>query len=118
MKPATVWAPPALMAIAALFTVGIDTQRSLSLRASLADVIPVEFAGHYGEDKLISDAEVEAAGVTDYLMRDYRSFPFTSATTTVNCGARRFTHPRTACRDQDGRRLLREQWTSLRRLVR
>ncbi len=74
MKPATVWAPPALMAIAALFTVGIDTQRSLSLRASLADVIPVEFAGHYGEDKLISDAEVEAAGVTDYLMRDYRSF--------------------------------------------
>ena len=74
MKPATVWAPPALMAIAALFTVGIDTQRSLSLRASLADVIPVEVAGHYGEDKLISDAEVEAAGVTDYLMRDYRAF--------------------------------------------
>jgi len=74
MKPATVWAPPALMAIAALFTVGIDTQRSLSLRASLADVIPVEVAGHYGEDKLISDADVEAAGVTDYLMRDYRSF--------------------------------------------
>ena len=74
MKPATVWAPPALMAIAALFTVGIDTQRSLSLRASLADVIPVEVAGHYGEDKLISDAEVEAAGVTDYLMRDYGAF--------------------------------------------
>ncbi len=74
MKPATVWAPPALMAIAALFTVGIDTQRSLSLRASLADVIPLEAAGHYGEDKLISDAEVEAAGVTDYLMRDYGAF--------------------------------------------
>ena len=74
MKPATVWAPPALMAIAALFTVGIDTQRSLSLRASLADVIPVEVAGHYGEDKLISDAEVEAAGVTDYLLRDYGAF--------------------------------------------
>lgn len=74
MKPATVWAPPALMAIAALFTVGIDTQRSLSLRASLADVIPLEVAGHYGEDKLISDAEVEAAGVTDYLMRDYGAF--------------------------------------------
>lgn len=73
MKPATVWAPPALMAIAALFTLGIDTQRSLSLRASLADVIPLEAAGHYGEDKLISDAEVEAAGVTDYLMRDYRA---------------------------------------------
>ena len=73
MKPATVWAPPALIAIAALFTVGIDTQRSLSLRASLADVIPMEVAGHYGEDKLISDAEVEAAGVTDYLMRDYRA---------------------------------------------
>lgn len=74
MKPATVWGPPALMAIAALFTVGIDTQRSLSLRASLADVIPMEVAGHYGEDKLISNAEVEAAGVTDYLMRDYRAF--------------------------------------------
>ena len=53
MKPATAWAPPALMAIAALFTVGIDTQRSLSLRASLAAVIPVEVAGHDGEDQLI-----------------------------------------------------------------
>ena len=74
MKPATVWAPPALMAIAALFTLGIDTQRSLSLRASLADVIPLEAAGHYGENKLLSDAEVEAAGVTDYLMRDYGAF--------------------------------------------
>ncbi len=79
MKPTTLWAPPVLMGIAALFTVGIDTQQSLPLRAPLAQVIPQEIVGHSGEDYAMSEVEARAAGVTDYLLRDYRTEPDSGA---------------------------------------
>ncbi len=79
MKPTSLWAPPVLMGIAALFTVGIETQQSLPLRAPLAQVIPQEIVGHSGEDHAMSEVEVRAAGVTDYLLRDYRTEPDSGA---------------------------------------
>ncbi len=65
------WSPALIMGIGGLFTVGIDTQRSLPLRAPLDSVVPVEIDGFKAEDVRISDAELEVAGVTDYLMRNY-----------------------------------------------
>lgn len=84
MKPTTLWAPPVLMGIAALFTVGIDTQQSLPLRAPLAQVIPQEIVGHSGEDYAMSDVEARAAGVTDYLLRDYGTEPDSGAVSTLS----------------------------------
>ena len=84
MRPSTLWAPPVLMGIAALFTVGIDTQQSLPLRAPLAEVIPREALGHSAEEVTISDAELEVAGVTDYLMRNYRAEADSGETSTFS----------------------------------
>ncbi len=67
----THWGPVAILSIGALFTVGIDTQRSLPLRAPLESVVPVEIAGRQGTDVSIEAAELEAAGVTSHLMRNY-----------------------------------------------
>ena len=79
MKPTTLWAPPVLMGIAAILTVGIDTQQSLPLRAPLAQVIPREIVGHSGEDYAMSEVEARTAGVTDYLLRDYSTEPDSGA---------------------------------------
>ncbi len=84
MKPTTLWAPPVLMGIAALFTVGIDTQQSLPLRAPLAQVIPQEIVGHSGEDYAMSEVEARVAGVTDYLLRDYGTKPDSSAVSALS----------------------------------
>ena len=84
MKPTTLWAPPVLMGIAALFTVGIDTQQSLPLRAPLAQVIPQEIVGHSGKDYAMSEVEARAAGVTDYLLRDYRTTPDSGAVSALS----------------------------------
>jgi EpsI family protein len=65
------WAPAVLLSAGALFTVGIQAQRSLELRLPLAVGIPRELAGFSGRDVLMSDAEVKAAGVTAYLARTY-----------------------------------------------
>jgi EpsI family protein len=71
MRPALAWTPAALFAVGAVFTVGVDLQRSLSLRMPLEEAVPSEIAGALGRDIRLSDAEVRVAGVTDYLMRGY-----------------------------------------------
>jgi len=73
MRPVLAWTPAALFAVGAVFTVGVDLQRVLPLRQSLGEAIPMEIAGAVGTDIRLSDAEVRVAGVTDYLMRSYRS---------------------------------------------
>lgn len=73
MMPVLRWAPATLMAVGAIFTVGVDSQRSLPLRAPLAAVVPDRIAGFHGRDVTVSDAELRVAGVTDYLMRVYGS---------------------------------------------
>lgn len=65
------WAPAAILGLAATFTVGIDTQRSLPLRSALDGAIPVQILGFSGHDQKISDAERRVAGVTNYLLRNF-----------------------------------------------
>jgi EpsI family protein len=71
MRPTLAWTPAVLFAVGAVFTVGVDLQRTLDLRMPLGEAIPTEIAGALGRDIRLSDAEVRVAGVTDYLMRGY-----------------------------------------------
>jgi EpsI family protein len=66
------WAPAAVLGTAAMFTVGIDTQRSLSLRAGLDVSVPATLVDLAGENQEISEAELRVAGVSNYLLRNYR----------------------------------------------
>ena len=71
MRPALAWAPALLFSVGAVFTVGVNLQRSLHLRMGLGEAVPIEIGGAMGTDIRLSDAEVRVAGVTDYLMRSY-----------------------------------------------
>ncbi len=65
------WAPAALLGVGALFTVGIQGQRSLELRGPLAAGIPIRIEGYTGRDVTMSDEERRVAAVTTYLARTY-----------------------------------------------
>lgn len=78
-RRALAWIPAALFGVGAVFTVGVDLQRVLPLRASLTDAIPATIAGAAGTDVHLSDGEVRVAGVTDYLMRSYQAPDSSSA---------------------------------------
>ena len=67
----TTWMPAGLLAVGALFTVGIDTQRSLPLQRTLSDVIPTEISGFTAREVEVSEAELRVAGVSAHLMRNY-----------------------------------------------
>lgn len=68
---AIAWLPAAILGLGAVFTVGIDTQRALPLRAPLDTVVPIELAGYRGIDIPISEAEQQVAGMSDFVMRVY-----------------------------------------------
>ncbi len=87
MTFASRWAPALTLTIGAIATVGVDTQRSMTLEAPLDSVIPLVITDHVGDDVRIPDAELEAAGVTAYLMRTYtRSAPDSASTWSVYVG--------------------------------
>ncbi len=71
MREIVRWVPAAVLGVGALFTVGIDTQRSMSLVRPLEEVVPRSIAGFVARDVTISDAELQVAGVTNYLMRAF-----------------------------------------------
>ncbi len=73
MKTWVTWLPSVVLALGALFTVGIDTQQSAALRLPLEAAIPAEYEGQVGRDVTVSEAELRVAGVTNYLMRSYES---------------------------------------------
>ena len=73
MKTWVTWLPSVVLALGALFTVGIDTQQRVALRLPLEAAIPAEHEGRVGRDVTISEAELRVAGVTNYLMRSYES---------------------------------------------
>ena len=73
MKTWVTWLPNVVLALGALFTVGIDTQQSAALRLPLEAAIPAEYEGHVGRDVTVSEAELRVAGVTNHLMRSYES---------------------------------------------
>jgi EpsI family protein len=72
------WTPAVLLGVGALVTVGMDTQRSMPLRAPLDAVVPDTLLGYIGSDGEISDQELQVVGVNDYL---YRVFEPARATT-------------------------------------
>jgi EpsI family protein len=65
------WLPAVVLGLGALFTVGADGQRDMTLRASLAATIPVEIAGQRARDLEVSKAERRVAGMSSYVMRVY-----------------------------------------------
>ncbi len=81
------WAPAAVLAVGAvLATVGVKAQRSLPLRAPLAEAVPREIEGLSGRDYALSAAEARVVGVTDYLVRVYRAADSTRAPVTLYVG--------------------------------
>ena len=65
------WAPATLLALGALFTVGVDGQRSMELRAPLDTTIPREMQGQKGIDLEVSKAEQRVAGMSTYVLRAF-----------------------------------------------
>jgi len=65
------WAPATILALGIVATLGADRQRAVPLRALLASAIPAELGELRGIDARLSEAERQAAGVTDYLVRRY-----------------------------------------------
>lgn len=64
------WVPSGVLALGCVFTLGVDRQHPMALRAPL-DSIPWELAGRSGVPMPIDSGQVEAAGVTTYLHRFY-----------------------------------------------
>jgi len=69
MKLRVTWLPAIILGVGALFTVGVDHQRSMPLRAALAESVPGEVVGRSGQDIELSEAEQRVAGMDDYLFR-------------------------------------------------
>jgi EpsI family protein len=72
MKRWTLWGPAALLIPGAMAaTLGVQAQRTMPLRAPLAETVPDTIAGYASRNIVISDEELRVAGVTDYLARAY-----------------------------------------------
>ncbi|MET0399347.1 MAG: exosortase C-terminal domain/associated protein EpsI [Longimicrobiaceae bacterium] len=67
------WAPAIVLALGALVTLGIDTQRALPLQAPLETAVPARFASLGSRDVEISEEEQRVAGMSDYLMRVFQA---------------------------------------------
>ncbi len=65
------WGPAVVLALGALFVVGIDTQQTLALVRPLEDVLPDSLIGWAGKDFELSEGEIRVSGVSDYLFRVY-----------------------------------------------
>lgn len=69
--PVLRWLPAGLLGFGAVFTVGVDTQRALDLRAPLDGVVPRRVAEYEGREVALPPAQARAAGFDDYLLRQY-----------------------------------------------
>jgi EpsI family protein len=67
------WTPAGILVLGLALTFGIGQQRTLPLTQPLDAVVPFELEGYLGQDIVISLAEAEVAGFSDYLMRVYVS---------------------------------------------
>jgi len=65
------WAPAAVLAAGAVLVAAGGRQRSLPLRAPLAETVPARVGPWEGRDRTIADEERRVAGMDDYLMRAY-----------------------------------------------
>ncbi|HET9439720.1 MAG TPA: EpsI family protein [Longimicrobiales bacterium] len=74
------WLPAILLSVGAAASTGAGVQRSMPLRAPLADVIPRELDGLRGVDQEVSLQEQRVAGMDEYLLRRYSSEAAATAT--------------------------------------
>lgn len=65
------WAPALLLGVGTLFTVGVDTQRSMPLRAPLGDAVPARLEGLDAKEIPLSEDQQRLVGVSDHLVRAY-----------------------------------------------
>jgi EpsI family protein len=79
MKPFVSWLPAGVLAFGALYVVGLDLQQTLPLRATLEQSVSVGLAGFKGTSGRLSDEEVKAVAVTNYLYRTYEPVVANSA---------------------------------------
>ena len=66
----TLAAPSVMMGIGTILLLGIDRQRAAPLRAPLT-IVPTEILGRFGQDRAISPEDQRAAGMSQYVLRDY-----------------------------------------------
>lgn len=67
------WAPAIILGIGALLTaVGIEGQRTMTLRADLGQSLPSSVDGREGRDVTVSAEELAVAGPDNYVMRHYQ----------------------------------------------
>lgn len=66
------WAPAVVLVIGALLsTLGVKSQRSLPLQASLSSTVPDSIEGFIGRDDTLETEVAQVAGVSTYLMRHF-----------------------------------------------
>ena len=75
------WAVASVLVSGAVLTSKVLEQQIYPLRLALGEVVPGEVGPFLGRDVPLSDIEVQAAGVTDYLMRVYEPEDAGKATT-------------------------------------
>lgn len=71
MKSGWAWSPAIVLGLGALLNLGARQQPSLELRGPLNEAVPAALVGATGRDVVLSDGEVEVAGVDAYLFRSY-----------------------------------------------
>ncbi len=64
------WVPGGMLGVGCLFTLFIDRQSEMPLRAPLTN-LPAEMAGYAGIDRVVSEEEQRVAGMTSYSFREF-----------------------------------------------
>lgn len=65
------WSPALILGVGALFTIGVDTQRTMPLRAPLRASVPAQLNGIDATEQALTEQEQRLVGVTDHLIRQY-----------------------------------------------
>jgi EpsI family protein len=78
------WLPALLLTVGAAASMGAGAQRSIPLRANLADAVPRDMEGLQGVDQTVSLAEQRVAGMDAYLLRSYSASTAAAAATTFS----------------------------------
>jgi len=86
------WMPAALLGVGALFTVGVDTQRTMPLRGSLEAALPATLEGFPGTDGVLSEQERAVAGMSAYVVRTYAPPAISTPNIPTTSSSERSTH--------------------------
>lgn len=65
------WAPAVIFALGSVLILGVDRQREMDLRGDLTGAVPDRLFDLEGHDLRVPQAEVDVAGMDQYLLRAY-----------------------------------------------